>query len=351
MLNNENYGYLVHPLFQFMDANLKPLTSAYLKVFYAGTSSSAYTYSDWEGTLNASDIMLSMNGSANVIAEKNKAYKVMLCDALHPPSDPIWVKNNLYVINSEIEVIDNTAIKDNAYDDVTDPVRPNNITDIEQLTFFRNVGADANYTMVESEARIYGVLIPHPSMEADIRKVPMYKNGNQIEWDNVLEEAPNDGLSYARTSNAWNVIGSSIDITDDFELINGMSTKDVGNAGRFKVLYMPATDMVQITGDFFSPSSKNYDSWVHCLKYNGDFLSFNSVVGGQSNIGLGEPPAYTSNRVITLSAFITDQNYSDRVFAFKGLIGHNNMPFYGAAVLFTCYGCRAAKLAEIAAAE
>ena len=105
MLNNENYGYLVHPLSQFMDNNLKPLTSAYLKVFYAGTSASAYTYSDWEGTLNTSDIMLSMNGSANVIAEKNKAYKVMLCDALHPPSNPIWVKDNLYVISSEIEVL------------------------------------------------------------------------------------------------------------------------------------------------------------------------------------------------------------------------------------------------------
>jgi len=102
MLNNENYGYLVHPLSQFMDNNLKPLTSAYIKVFYAGTSSSAYTYSDWEGTLNTSNIMLSMNGSANVIAEKNKAYKVMLCDALHPPSNPIWVKDNLYVISSEI---------------------------------------------------------------------------------------------------------------------------------------------------------------------------------------------------------------------------------------------------------
>ena len=55
-----------------------------------------------KGTLNTSNIMLSMNGSANVIAEKNKAYKVMLCDALHPPSDPIWVKDNLYVISSEI---------------------------------------------------------------------------------------------------------------------------------------------------------------------------------------------------------------------------------------------------------
>lgn len=185
MLNNENYGYLIHPLFQFMDANLKPLTSAYLKVFYAGTSSSAYTYSDWEGTLNVSDIRLSMNGSANVIAEKNKAYKVMLCDALHPPSNPIWVKDNLYVISSEIEVIDLKDIKDNAYDDVANPTQPNNITDIEQLTFVRNVGADANYTMVESEARIYGVLIPPPSMEADYDKVPMYKNNNRIEWERV----------------------------------------------------------------------------------------------------------------------------------------------------------------------
>ena len=188
MLNNENYGYLVHPLSQFMDDNLKPLTSAYLKVFSAGTSSSANTYSDWEGTLNTANIMLSMNGSANVIAEKNKAYKVMLCDALHPPSSPIWVKDNLYVISSEIEVIETTQIKDNARDDVTDPMHPDNITDIEQLIFVRNVGADANYTMVESEERTYGVLIPPPSMEADRGKVPMYKDGNQIGWEEVQNE-------------------------------------------------------------------------------------------------------------------------------------------------------------------
>jgi hypothetical protein len=50
-------------------------------------------------------------------------------------------------------------------------------------------------------------------------------------------------------------------------------------------------------------------------------------------------------------AFIHGPNHSDRVFAFKGLIGHNNISFYGVAAFFTCYGCRAAKLAEIAAAE
>lgn len=86
------------------------------------------------------------------------------------------------------EVIDLKMIKDNAYDSVTDPINSDNITDIEQLTFVRNVGVDANYTMVESEERGYGVLIPPPSMQADQNKVPMYKNGNQIEWERVPTE-------------------------------------------------------------------------------------------------------------------------------------------------------------------
>lgn len=239
MLNNENYGYLIHPLFQFMDDNLKPLTSAYLKVFYAGTSSSAYTYSDWEGTLNASDIMLSMNGSANVIAEKNKAYKVMLCDALHPPSAPIWVKNNLYVINSEIGIIDIKRIKDNARDSVTDPVCPDNITDIEQLTFVRNIGVNANYTFVTSEERGYGVLIPHPSMEADYDKVPMYKNNNRIEWERIASGVTTTVSEITENTNVTLVAGQnrylnctnsptiSVEITDNniYHLqINGSCT-------------------------------------------------------------------------------------------------------------------------------
>lgn len=251
------------------------------------------------------------------------------------------------------EVISSTQIKDNAYDDQTDPVDPDNITDVERLTFFRNVGVDANYTMVESEKGTYGVLIPPPSMQADHGKVPMYKNGNQIAWEAIIgiPDAPDDGLSYARTSNAWNAISSPIDITDDFELINGMSTNDVGHFNRLRVIYVPSTDMVQITGNLFSPSSKPYDSWVPCMKYTGDFLSFNSVKGGNMNMGLGEPPIYSSVRAIMSSAFIGDENYTDKIFAFKGLIGHNNLPFYGVSANLTCYGCRAAKLAEIAAAE
>jgi hypothetical protein len=86
------------------------------------------------------------------------------------------------------EVIGLKIIKDNAYDSETNPSQPDNITDIKQLTFVRNVGVDANYTSVESEERGYGVLIPPPSMQADQNKVPMYKNGNQIEWERVPTE-------------------------------------------------------------------------------------------------------------------------------------------------------------------
>lgn len=96
------------------------------------------------------------------------------------------------------EVIDFKVIKDNARDDETDPMHPDNITDIEQLTFVRNVGVDANYTSVESEERMYGVLIPAPSLQADHGKVPMLNSLGQIVWETVPnEESINDQISSA----------------------------------------------------------------------------------------------------------------------------------------------------------
>lgn len=115
---------------------------------------------------------------------------------------PVFKDNtNYYKLPlSEIEELANrnTAIKDNAYDDGTDPVHPDNITDVEQLIFFRNVGADANYSIVSSEKGTYGVLIPPPALQADQNKVPMYKNGNQIVWETVpTEESVDDQISSA----------------------------------------------------------------------------------------------------------------------------------------------------------
>jgi len=218
----------------------------------------------------------------------------------------------------------------------------------EYLPLIRRI-AKTSYPDPVTYIYVFGVV--HSGHVVEITCDPV--DGWSVEENayNGIPEAPDDGLSYARSSKAWKVIGSSIDITDDFELINGMSTNDVGNSSRLRVIYIPSTDMVQILGDLFSPSNKPYDSWVSCMKYTGDLLSFNSVAGSQMNVGLGAPPSYTSVRAIMVSAFVSDSNYSDRVFAFKGLIGHNDISFYGVSAFFTCYGCRAAKLAEIAAAE
>lgn len=111
---------------------------------------------------------------------------------------PVFKDNTNYY---KLPLSEMTQIKDNAFDDQTDPVHPDNITDIEQLTFFRHVGVDANYTIVESEKRLYGVLIPPPSMQADQNKVPMYKNGNQIAWETVPTDESVDDQIYSAVQN------------------------------------------------------------------------------------------------------------------------------------------------------
>ena len=115
----------------------------------------------------------------------------------------------------DFDAIDNTSIKDNAFDDVTDPIHPDNITDIEQLTFVRNVGTDANYTEVTSEERTYGILLPAPSLQADHGKVPMYKTGNQIAWETVpspesVSAEIADAVATVKTNNIFTIQLGSI---------------------------------------------------------------------------------------------------------------------------------------------
>ena len=111
---------------------------------------------------------------------------------------PVFKDNTNYY---KLPLSEMTQIKDNAFDDQTDPVHPDNITDIEQLTFFRHVGVDANYTIVESEKRIYGVLIPAPSLQADHGKVPMLNSLGQIVWEAVPTDESVDDQIYSAVQN------------------------------------------------------------------------------------------------------------------------------------------------------
>lgn len=98
---------------------------------------------------------------------------------------PVFKDNTNYY---KLPLSEMTQIKDNAYDSVANPTHPDNITDINELIFFRNQDSGANYPILSSEERTYGILLPAPVLEAGQGKVPVYKVGDQIVWENVLSE-------------------------------------------------------------------------------------------------------------------------------------------------------------------
>ena len=86
--------------------------------------------------------------------------------------------------------VTSSHIQDNAFDPDENPTNPDNITEVQELTFFRNIGTGANYPILSSEERDYGILLPAPNLESDQGKVPVYKTGDKIDW----ETPPTQGL-------------------------------------------------------------------------------------------------------------------------------------------------------------
>ena len=106
MLNSLDYGYLIGPRIQIVDADGKPMTGAWLRVFIAGTTTDANTYSDWEGTVQPVKKILDARGETTIIAAVSGAYKVMLCDSTHPVSSPYWYADNVVLTNvNELDVV------------------------------------------------------------------------------------------------------------------------------------------------------------------------------------------------------------------------------------------------------
>lgn len=89
---------------------------------------------------------------------------------------PVFKDNTNYY---KLPLSEMTQIKDNAYDS------DDNITKVQELTFFRNIATGANYPRISSGEREYGILLPPPSLASDQNKVPVYKAGDQIAWEPV----------------------------------------------------------------------------------------------------------------------------------------------------------------------
>ena len=74
-LNPNEYAYLWSPTRQMLDKNGKPLVGGYVMLDQHGTPGvEAISYCDWNGTLNARQIMLDSLGRASAIVENDKLY-------------------------------------------------------------------------------------------------------------------------------------------------------------------------------------------------------------------------------------------------------------------------------------
>lgn len=74
-------GYLVNPTTQFISKSGLPLTDGCLTVYIASSTTTAVTYSDFEGTLNQTSIELDSLGQAVVIADDSYAYDLYVYDS------------------------------------------------------------------------------------------------------------------------------------------------------------------------------------------------------------------------------------------------------------------------------
>lgn len=74
-------GYLVNPTTQFISKSGLPLTDGHLTVYIASSTTTAVTYSDFEGTLNQTSIELDSLGQAVVIADDSYAYDLYVYDS------------------------------------------------------------------------------------------------------------------------------------------------------------------------------------------------------------------------------------------------------------------------------
>ena len=91
-------SYLTDPNKQFSLRNGSPNVGGFVNVFHAGTDDPATTYSDFNGTRNARNILLDNNGRAIIIADATKAYRVEVRD---PNGGLLWTVEPAYCIGGE----------------------------------------------------------------------------------------------------------------------------------------------------------------------------------------------------------------------------------------------------------
>lgn len=102
MANDTKYGYLISPAPQFLDTNGKPLSGGRLKVYIAGTTTKATTYSDWNLTKNTWPVVLDAMGTCQVIVSSAELYKFVLESA--EGEEPLVTRDNVAVAYANVDI-------------------------------------------------------------------------------------------------------------------------------------------------------------------------------------------------------------------------------------------------------
>lgn len=102
MANDTKYGYLISPAPQFLDTNGKPISGGKLKVYIAGTTTKATTYSDWNLTKNTWPVVLDSMGTCQVIVSSANLYKFVLESA--EGEEPLVTRDNVAVAYANVDI-------------------------------------------------------------------------------------------------------------------------------------------------------------------------------------------------------------------------------------------------------
>lgn len=102
MANDTKYGYLISPAPQFLDTNGKPISGGRLKVYIAGTTTKATTYSDWNLTKNTWPVVLDAMGTCQVIVSSAELYKFVLESA--EGEEPLVTRDNVAVAYANVDI-------------------------------------------------------------------------------------------------------------------------------------------------------------------------------------------------------------------------------------------------------
>lgn len=102
MANDTKYGYLISPAPQFLDTNGKPLSGGRLKVYIAGTTTKATTYSDWNLTKNTWPVVLDAMGTCQAIVSSAELYKFVLESA--EGDEPLVTRDNVAVAYANVDI-------------------------------------------------------------------------------------------------------------------------------------------------------------------------------------------------------------------------------------------------------